>query len=320
MVMDKQSSIFVAWHAWLVGSALMRSLQQQGYTNLITADRSQLDLCDQAAVTSFFADKKPEYVFLAAAKVWWIMANKTLPADFIYYNIQLQNNVIHASYENGVRKLLFLWSSCIYPKHCPQPMKETSLLTGVLEPTNEPYAIAKIAGIKMCQSYNRQYGTDFIACMPTNLYGPYDNFDLETSHVLPAIMHKCHKAKKEWLTSITLWWDGSPMREFLYIDDMADACVFLMKNFSPDEAQNEAWEMFCNIGTWKDIAIKDLASIIKDVVWYDGEIVRDTGKPNGTPRKLQDVTRLEKMWWSAETWLREGIEKTYEWFLEHYDG
>lgn len=314
--MQKESKIYIAWHRWLVWSAIMRELQKNWYTNLITRTHKELDLCDGNSVKLFFEQEKPEYVFLAAAKVWGIVANNIYPADFIYHNLQIQNNVIHQSYAHGVRKLLFLWSSCIYPKLCPQPMKEEYLLTWLLEPTNEPYAIAKIAGIKMCQSYNRQYDTNFIACMPTNLYGPYDNFDLETSHVLPAMIRKFHEAKKNNSDSVTLRWDGSPMREFLYVDDMADACIYLMNNFNPTKEQNERWDIFFNVGTGKDLTIKDLANVIKNTIWYTGEIIWDTSKPNGTPRKLQDVEKVESLWWKYKVGLNEGINKAYQRFLD----
>jgi len=313
--MDKESKIYIAWHRWLVWSALVRQLQWQWYTNLIYKTHAELDLLDWVAVANFFTSEKPEYVFLAAAKVGGIMANNTYPVDFLYQNLQIQNNVLHQSYLHGVRKLLFLWSSCIYPKNCPQPMKEEYLLTGPLEPTNEPYAIAKIAGIKMCQSYNRQYGTNYIACMPTNLYGPYDNFDLTSSHVMPALIRKFHEAKVNWSDGVICRWDGSPYREFLYVDDMADACVYLMNHFNPTKEQNESWDIFLNIGTGKDITIKELAETIAEIVWYTGQILRDTSKPNGTPRKLQDVTRLHDLWWNNDMDLENWLKQTYEWFL-----
>ena len=244
------------------------------------------------------------------------MANNSYPAEFLYQNLMIQNNIIHNAWKYDAKKLLFLWSSCIYPKLCPQPMKEGYLLTWPLEPTNEPYAIAKIAGIKMCQSYNRQYWTNFIACMPTNLYGPWDNFDLETSHVMPALIRKFHEAKINWSDHVVCRGDGSPMREFLYVDDMADACIHLMNHFNPTKEQNEIGDIFFNIGTGSDITIKDLSEMIGEIVWYTGNIVWDTEKPNGTPKKLQDVTKLEAQWWKAQVWLREWLEKAYEWFLE----
>lgn len=314
--MKKDSKIYIAWHNWLVGSAIVRNLKNNWYNNLIFKSSKQLDLTDNNQVKSFFEKEKPEYVFLAAAKVGWIVANKQFPADFIYQNLQIQNNVIHNSYLNWVKKLLFLGSSCIYPKLCKQPMKEEYLLTWLLEPTNEPYAIAKIAWIKMCQSYNRQYWTNFIACMPTNLYWPKDNFDLNSSHVLPAMIKKFHKAKIN-NTQVTLWWDWTPMREFLYVDDMADACIYLMNNFNPTKEQNNNWEIFFNIWTWKDITIKELAETVQKIVWFEWDIIWDTNKPNGTPRKLQDVSRLNNLGWKYKTKLKEGIKKSYDWFLEN---
>lgn len=314
--MHKDWKIYVAGHNWLVWSAICRQLEQSGYRNLVLRSRWELDLLNQNEVESFFESERPEYVFLAAAKVGWIMANNTYPADFIYQNLQIQNNIIHNSCIYGVKKLLFLGSSCIYPKFCPQPMKEEYLLTWLLESTNEPYAIAKIAWIKMCQSYNRQYSTDFIACMPTNLYGPWDNFDLESSHVLPAMIRKFHEAKIVKKKEVVLWWDGTAFREFLYVDDMAKSCLHLMNHFSPTKEQNIIWDIFFNIWTGKDITIKNLANIVKDIVWFQGEVVWDDSKPNGTPKKLQDVSKLEKLWWKYETNLEEGIKKSYEWFLK----
>jgi len=301
----------------MVWSAIMRTLSKDGFTNIITRTRNELDLTNQELVGSFFEEEKPEYVFLAAAKVWWILANKNYPANFLYQNLQIQNNIIHQAYTHWVSKLLFLWSSCIYPKHCEQPMKESYLLTWALESTNEPYAIAKIAWIKMCQSYNRQYETNFIACMPTNLYGPHDNFDLQTSHVLPALIRKMHEAKINNSPSVTLRWDGSPMREFLYVDDMANACIHMMVEFNPTREQNESGEIFMNIGTGKDITIKELGETIKEIVWYNWEIVWDTSKPNGTPRKLLDVNKLKKEWWEYSVELEDWVRRTYEWFLEN---
>jgi len=315
--MDKNSKIYVAGHRWLVWSAIVRRLKELWYNNLILKTHKELDLTNQEDAKKFFEEEKPEYVFLAAAKVWWILANNNYPADFIYQNLQIQNNLIHNSYLYWVKKLLFLGSSCIYPKYCPQPMKEEYLLTWELEPTNEPYAIAKIAGIKMCQSYNRQYQTNFIACMPTNLYWPNDNFDLKNSHVLPAMIRKFHEAKKKSDKNVVLRGDGSPMREFLYVDDMADACVFLMNNFNPTKEQNEKWEVFVNIWTWKDVTIKELANTMKQIIWFEWEIVWDVDKPNWTPRKLLDVSKLEKLWWKYKTELEEGVKKSYEWFLEN---
>ncbi len=315
--MKESTKIFVAGHNGLVGSAILRELQAQGYTNLITRSSSELDLRDQAATEAFFAAEKPEYVFLAAAKVWGIMANNTYPADFITWNLQIQTNVINSSWKHGVTKLLFLGSSCIYPRMCSQPIKEEYLLTGPLEPTNEPYALAKIAGIKMCQSFNRQYGTDFIACMPTNLYGPRDNFDLNASHVLPAMIRKFHEAKLAWNLPVTLRWDGSVYREFLYVDDMARGCIFLMNQFDPTVEQNQAWDVFVNLGTWEDLTIRNLAELVQKIVGHTGEIIRDTTKPNWTPKKLLDVSRIETMWWKATVSLEDGITRSYQWFLEY---
>jgi GDP-L-fucose synthase len=316
--MNKSSKIYVAGHRGLVGSAILKKLESEGYTNLVVRTSKELDLTRQAEVEAFFKKEKPEYVFLAAAKVGGILANNTYPADFIYDNIMIQTNIIHASYQNNVRKLLFLGSSCIYPKHAPQPMREEYLLTGVLEPTNEPYAIAKIAGIKMCQSYNRQYATNFISVMPTNLYGPFDNFDLETSHVLPALIRKFHEAKaatqqaKAQPRPVVLWGTGRPRREFLFIEDLADACVFLMKRYDGSE--------IVNIGVGEDISIAELAALIKEIVGYEGDIICDTSKPDGTPRKLLDVSRLHSLGWKAKTGLREGIARTYEWYAGHHKG
>lgn len=313
--MKKTAKIYVAWHRWLVWWALVRQLKNQWYTNIITRTHQELDLTDGLAVASFFKTEQPEYVFLAAAKVGGIVANNTYPADFLYINLQIQNNVIHQSYLHGVKKLLLLWSSCIYPKLCPQPMKEEYLLTWPLEPTNEPYAIAKIAWIKMCQSYNRQYGTNFIACMPTNLYGPGDNFDLQTSHVMPALVRKFHDAKIAWAPEVVCRWDWSPYREFLYVDDMADACIHLMNSFTPTKEQNDAGDVFLNIGTGKDITIKELSEMIAHIVWFTWTIVRDTSKPNGTPKKLQDISRLSEQWWTYSVELEDGIRRMYERYL-----
>ena len=271
---------------------------------------------DQAAVEHFFATEKPAYVFLAAAKVGGIGANNTYPAEFIYDNLTIQNNVIHNAWKHAVQKLIFLWSSCIYSKACPQPIKEAYLLTDVLEPTNEPYAIAKIAGIKMCQSYNRQYGTNFIACMPTNLYGPWDNFDLEKSHVMPAMIRKFHEAKIQNKDEVILWGDGTPLREFLYVDDMAAATVFLMNNFEPTKEQNEKGDIFFNVWIGEDLTIKELAETVQKVVWYTGKITWDTSKPNWTMRKLLDVSRISKLWRQAQTSLVDGIWRAYKRFVQ----
>ena len=308
--MNKDSKIYVAGHRGLVGSAIMRKLQQEGYTNIITRTHKELDLTNQAQTQEFFKKEKPEYVFLAAAKVGGIHANNTYPADFAYINIMIESNVIKASYDYGVKKLLFLGSSCIYPKLCPQPIKEEYLLTGLLEKTNEAYAIAKIAGLKMCQYFNRQYGTNYISVMPTNLYGPNDNFDLETSHVLPALIRKFHEAKIDNKPYVEVWGTGTPRREFLHVDDLADAVIYLMNNYDENEP--------LNIGTGKDITIKELAGLIKEIVGYEGEIKFDTTKPDGTPRKLLDVSRLHNAGWEHKITLREGIENTYEWFKEKW--
>lgn len=305
--MKKNSKIYVAGHKGLVGSAIVRNLRANGYNNIILKTREELDLLDSKKVADFFSQEKPEYIFLAAAKVGGIQANNLYPADFIFQNLEVQNNIIHNAYLNGVKKLLFLGSSCIYPRNCSQPIKEEYLLTGPLEKTNEAYAIAKIAGIKMCQSYNKQYGTKFISVMPTNLYGMNDNFDLETSHVLPALLRKIHDAKIANSKEIVMWGTGSPMREFLFVDDLADACVHLMNNYSDSE--------IVNIGTGEDIKIKDLALLIKEIVGFNGEIINDTSKPDGTPRKLLDVSKLHNLGWQHKTSLHDGIEKTYQWFL-----
>ncbi|MEK7557929.1 MAG: GDP-L-fucose synthase [Patescibacteria group bacterium] len=304
--MKKNSKIYVAGHAGLVGSAIIRTLEANGYNNLILKTHQELDLLNQQAVTIFFTQEKPEYVFLCAAKVGGILANSTYPAQFIYENLQIQNNIIHQSYLNKVQKLLFLGSSCIYPRECPQPMKEEYLLTGSLEPTNEPYAIAKIAGIKMCQSYNKQYGTNFISVMPTNLYGPNDNFDLSNSHVLPALIRKFHEAKINKQNKVEIWGTGVAKREFLYVDDLADACIFLMNNYDDSE--------IVNIGTGKDKTIKELSELIKKIINYKGKINWDTTKPDGTPRKLLDVSKLHKLNWRHKINLEQGIKMTYEWY------
>lgn len=306
--MNLQSRIYVAGHRGMVGAAILRRLQEAGHENLVTRTRGELDLMDARAVDEFFENEKPEYVFLAAAKVGGIMANSTYPADFIRDNLAIELNVIDAAQRHGAKKLLFLGSSCIYPKFAPQPMKEEHLLTGKLEPTNEPYAVAKIAGIKLCQAYNRQYGTDFISVMPTNLYGPEDNFDLETSHVLPALIRKFHEAKKRDEPYVTVWGTGMPRREFLHVDDLADACVYLMGGYSGSG--------IVNIGVGEDISIGELAELVHDVVGYSGQISYDTSKPDGTPRKLLDVSRLHDLGWEAKISLREGIEQTYSWFLD----
>lgn len=307
--MEPDARIYVAGHQGLVGSAIHRKLSEKRFTNILTRTREALDLKRQAEVEVFFEKERPDYVFLAAARVGGIWANNAYPAEFIYDNIMIQTNIIHASHVSGVKKLLFPGSSCIYPKHCPQPMKEEYLLTGPLEPTNEPYAVAKIAGIEMCRSYNRQYGTRFISVMPTNLYGPGDNFDLKTSHVLPALIRKFHEAKTERRPSVTVWGTGAPRREFLHVDDLADACVFLMNRYDDSG--------MVNIGWGEDISVADLALLIKDVVGYTGEIVYDKEKPDGMPRKLLDVSKLKSLGWRPNLNLREGIEKTWAWYREH---
>ncbi len=346
--MQKQDKIYVAGHRGLVGSAIVKQLKEQGYNNLVLKTRKELDLKDTSAVADFFSLEKPEYVFLAAAKVGGIVANNTYRADFIYENLMIQNNVIHQSFLHGVKKLLFLGSTCIYPKNSPQPIKEEYLLTDVLEYTNEPYAIAKIAGVKMCESYNLQYGTNFMAVMPTNLYGPNDNFDLEKSHVLPALIRKMHLARllsekryeevlinvqresieeaKEYLTTfgitentVEIWGTGNPMREFLWSEDMADACLFIMKhrNFEDlyDKNNPEIRNTHLNIGTGKDISIKNLAQLIKTIVRFEGDLVFNSQKPDGTMKKLTDVSRLNKLGWKHNMELEQGIRKLYEWYL-----
>mgnify|MGYP001577699125 FL=1 len=301
-MIDKNSKIYVAGHRGLVGSAIVRKLESEGYNNLVLRTSKELDLRNQAAVAECFQKERPDYVFLAAAKVGGIVANNTYPAEFIYDNLMIQSNVIHQAYLTGVKKLLFLGSTCIYPKLAPQPIKEEYLLTGELEPTNEPYAIAKIAGIKMCQSYNLQYGTKFISAMPTNLYGPNDNYDLETSHVLPALIRKFHDANIAGTQSVTIWGSGTPYREFIHVDDVADACLFLMENYDGNE--------IVNIGSGEEISIKDLALLIKKVVGHKGELFFDTGKPDGTPQKLSDVSKLNALGWRHKIGLEEGIKNT----------
>lgn len=316
--MEKNAKIYIAGHRWLVGSAIMRNLEKEWFSNLIFRTHSELDLLDRGVVETFFQTEKPEYVFLAAAKVGGIVANNTYPVDFLQDNLRIQMNVVESAYNNGVKKLLFLGSSCIYPKLAPQPIKEEYLLTGLLEPTNDAYALAKITGIKLCQSYNRQYRTEYIACMPTNLYGPYDNFDLEKSHVMPAMIRKFHEAKVNNLPNVTLWGDGTPFREFLYSDDMARGCIHLMQKFTPTKEQNEKWDIFFNLGTGKDISIKELAMMIQKIVGFEGEIIWDITRPNGTPRKLLDVSRIESTWWKHSIELEDGIRMAYEWFLANY--
>ena len=306
--MNHDSRVYVAGHRGLVGSALLRRLEADGYARVLTRTREELDLRDARAVDEFFAAQRPEYVFLAAAKVGGILANATYPADFLRDNLAVELAVIDAAYRHGAKKLLFLGSSCIYPKFAPQPLREEYLLTGELEPTNEPYAVAKIAGIKLCEAYRKQYGADFISAMPTNLYGPGDNFDLKVSHVLPALIRKFHEAKEGGEPRVDVWGTGRPRREFLHVDDLADACVYLMLHYSGDET--------VNVGTGEDISISELAQMVGEVVGYDGSISYDPSKPDGTPRKLLDVEKLRALGWRAKTPLREGIEQTYAWFLE----
>lgn len=308
-MMEKESKIYVAGHRGMVGSAIVRELRRQGYDNIITRTHSELDLTDQQAVNGFFAAEKPEYVFLAAAKVGGIEANDKAPADFMYLNMMLEMNVIHAAWRNGCRKLQFLGSSCIYPRLAPQPMPESCLLTSSLEKTNEAYALAKISGLKYCEYLNRQYGTDFISVMPTNLYGPNDNYHPTHSHVLPALIRRFHEAKENGAESVTCWGDGSPLREFLYVDDLANLCVFLMNNYSGNET--------VNAGTGKELSIRELTQTVAEVVGYRGRIEWDTTRPNGTPRKLLDVSKATRLGWRYSTELREGIALAYEDFLNN---
>jgi len=303
--------VYVAGHGGLVGSAVVRRLQAEGLRNLLTATRDQLDLRDQAAVNYWFRANRPEYVFLVAGTVGGILANSTRPAEFIYDNMMIHATVVHAAHLYGVKKLLYLGSSCIYPRECAQPIKEEYLLTGLLEQTNEPYALAKIAGIKLCQAYRRQYGHDFISAMPTNLYGPFDNFDLQSSHVLPAMIRKFHDARAEGRAEVVLWGTGSPRREFLHVDDLADACLFIMQRY--DEAEH------INVGTGEDLTIRELAEMVRDIVHPQARLVFDASKLDGTPRKLLDVGRLRGLGWTPRVGLRDGIASTYAWFLENYD-
>jgi GDP-L-fucose synthase len=307
--MDKKAKIYVAGHTGLVGSALARALQAQGFTNIITRSFEELDLRNQQAVYDFFATEKPNYVFLAAAKVGGIVANATYPAEFIYDNVAIALHVIDAAYRSQVKKLLFLGSSCVYPRECPQPIKEEYLLSSRLESTNEPYAIAKITGLSLCAAYNRQYGTNFIVGMPTNLYGPFDNFNLQTSHVIPALVRKCMEAKQDGKNEVVVWGTGTPLREFLFVDDLADACIFLMEHYTGNEP--------VNIGTGTDITIKDLAELIKQLVGFHGAIVFDTSKPDGTPRKILNSDKLNTLGWHAPTSLRDGLEKTITWCKQY---
>ncbi|HHD2584625.1 TPA: GDP-L-fucose synthase family protein [Clostridium perfringens] len=308
--MNKNSKIYVAGHRGLVGSAIVRNLEEKGFNNIICRTHKELDLTNQNEVRKFFEEERPEYVFLAAAKVGGIHANNTYPADFIYENLMIQNNVIKAAHDFEVKKLLFLGSTCIYPKMAPQPIKEDYLLTGSLEETNEAYAVAKIAGLEMCKFFKRQYGDNFISCMPTNLYGPNDNFDLKNSHVLPALIRKFHEAKVNNSEVVEVWGTGKPLREFLYVDDMADACVFLMENYDG--------EQHVNIGTGVEVSIRELAETVKEVVGFEGELVFNTDMPDGTPRKLTTVDKLNGLGWKHKVDLNKGIKMAYEWFLENY--
>ncbi len=305
-MISKSEKIFLAGHRGMVGSALVRRLEAEGFKNLLTRDRSKLDLASESAVAKFFAEERPTIVIVAAAKVGGIKANNDFPVEFLLDNLLIQNNVIRSAYESGVRKLLFLGSSCIYPKFAPQPIPETSLLDGPLEPTNEAYAIAKIAGIKLCQAYNREYGANFISAMPTNLYGPNDNFDLETSHVLPALLRKAHEAKTRKDQKLIVWGTGKPRREFLHVDDLASACLLLLEKYDSPE--------IINVGCGEDVSIRELAELICDVVGFNGELAWDTTKPDGTPRKLLDVTKLRALGWKPAITLRNGVASTYEWF------
>jgi len=310
--MEKSSKIYIAGHRGLVGSAIWRSLQNKGYANLIGKSHAELDLLNSNAVKDFFDREQPEYVVLAAAKVGGIVANNTYRADFIYENLQIQQNVIGESFRHNVKKLLFLGSTCIYPKNAPQPIPESALLTGELEPTNEPYAIAKIAGLKMCESFNLQYGTNYIAVMPTNLYGPNDNFHPENSHVLPAMIYKIHKAKSEGAATLELWGTGEPLREFLWSEDMADACVYCLENINYADVKSHI-----NIGTGKEISIANLAALVAKIIGYNGKIIFDSSKPNGTMRKLCDVRKIQSMGWKHKVEIEEGVEKLYKWYLEN---
>ncbi len=314
--MHKKSRIFVAGSKGLVGSAIVRLLKKQGYTHLFTPVRAELDYSETKAVSDYFKKVKPEYVFLAAAKVGGILANSTYPAEFIYQNLMIQNSIIHQSYMHKVKKLLFLGSSCIYPKNCPQPMKEEYLMTGALEPTNSPYAVAKIAGIEMCQAYNRQYKTKYIPVMPTNLYGVNDSFDLETSHVLPALIRKFHEAKINKNPFVTIWGTGTPKREFLHVDDLVNACLLIMnKSFLESEYLEKP---LYNIGTGEDVSIKELAHLIKKIVGFEGDLLFDTGKPDGTPQKLLDVTRIQSLDWQPQIDLKDGIRDIYQWYQKKF--
>lgn len=307
--MDKKSKIYIAGHRGLVGNAILKELKYQGYENIIFKTHKELDLTNKLEVENFFKEEKPEYVFLAAAKVGGIQANKNFPVEFLYQNLEIQNNVIMTAYKYKVKKLMFLGSSCIYPKLCPQPMKEEYLLTGELEVTNEAYSIAKIAGLKLCEYLRREYGANFISVMPTNIYGPNDNFDVETSHVIPSLIRRIHEAKIKNIPEVIIWGTGSTKREFMYVDDLAKAIVFVMKNYSKDK--------FINIGTGVDITINELANLIKEIIGYEGKLINDTSKPDGTPQKLLEVSKLKEIGWQYKVELREGLEKTYKWYLEN---
>lgn len=311
MILNRTKKIYVAGHRGLVGSAIVRKLEKEGFTNIVTRTHAELDLTCQSDVAAFFAKEQPDYVVLAAAKVGGIYANDTYPADFIMKNLQIECNVIDSAFKNNVKKLLFLGSSCIYPRDCPQPIKEDYLLSGYLEKTNEAYALAKIAGLKMCEFYNRQYGTDYISVMPCNLYGINDNFALENSHVLPALMRKFHEAKISQSPTVTVWGSGRPLREFLNVDDLADACVYLMDHYSGND--------FFNVGYGEEVTILELANMIKKVTGYEGKIVMDSSKPDGTPRKLTDISRLKSLGWQPKITLEEGLKQTYEWYLANQD-
>lgn len=306
--MNRTDRVFVAGASGLVGSSLVRALNEQGFVHVLTSKSSDVDLRRQAQVESYFENEKPEYVFVAAAKVGGILANNTYPAEFIYDNIMIEANLIHCAYRFNVKKLLFLGSTCIYPKFAPQPLKEEYLLTGELEPTNEPYAVAKIAGIKLCDAYRRQYGANFVSVMPTNLYGPNDNFSLENSHVLPALIRKFHEAKINHSTNVTVWGSGMPRREFLFVDDLAEACLFLMNHYNESE--------FINVGTGQDLAISELVHMISNIVGFEGQIIYDQSKPDGTPQKLSDITKINKLGWKAKTPLEEGLRRTYDWYVK----
>jgi len=307
--MDKKSKIYIAGHRGLVGNAILKELENQGYENLIFRTHKELDLTNKIEVERFFEEEKPEYVFLAAAKVGGIQANKNFPVEFLYQNLEIQNNVIMSAYKNKVKKLMFLGSSCIYPKFCPQPMKEEYLLSSELEPTNEAYSIAKIAGLKLCEYLRKEYGVDFISVMPTNIYGPNDNFDIETSHVIPSLIRRIHEAKIKNIPEVIIWGSGSTKREFMYVDDLAKAIVFVMENYSE--------EKFINIGTGVDITINELANLIKEIIGYEGKLINDISKPDGTPQKLLEVSKLEKLGWKYKTELKKGLEKTYQWYLRN---